>query len=140
MLIDSEQLDVEDKGGAAGYAKLGKLSVAHLGGDIDLPSVADVHLLHGDDPSLDEVAQPARQGHVATAAVESRPIDGLARVMGGNHIAGHGRRTRCVSLGQHLVINAPGQRLHAVFQGLRHQPISVGLYVLIFCLFFSIVV
>ena len=79
-LIDGEQFDVEDEGGAAGDARLGKLAVAHLGGDVDLPSIADVHLLHGDNPALDEVAQPARQGHVATAAVECRPIDGLARV------------------------------------------------------------
>ena len=79
-LIDGEQLDVEDEGGAAGDARLGKLAVAHLGGDVDLPSIADVHLLHGDNPALDEVAQAASQGHVATAAVECRPIDGLARV------------------------------------------------------------
>ena len=115
MLIDGEQFDVEDEGGAAGDAGLGELAVAHLGGDVDLPSVADVHLLHGDDPALDEVAQPARQGHVATAAVECRPIDGLARVMGGDYAAGRGSRTRRVSLGQHLVINALRQRLHAVF-------------------------
>ncbi len=40
-----------------------KLAVAHLGGDIDLPSATDVHLLHGENPALDEVAQAARQGH-----------------------------------------------------------------------------
>ncbi len=115
MLIDGEQFDVEDEGGAAGYARLGEFAVAHLGGDIDFPSVTDVHLLHGNNPSLDEVAQPARQGHVTTAAVECRPIDGLARVMGGDHAAGRGRFTRLVALSQHLVINALRQRLHAVF-------------------------
>ena len=47
-LIDGEQFDVEDEGGAAGDAGLGKLAVAHLGGDVDFPSVADVHLLHGE--------------------------------------------------------------------------------------------
>ena len=114
-LIDGEQFDVEDEGGAAGDAGLGKLAVAHLGGDVDFPSVADVHLLHGDDPTLDEVAQSARQGHVATAAVECRPIDGLARVMGGDHATGRGRCTGVVALGQHLVINALRQRLHDIF-------------------------
>lgn len=38
MLIDGEQLDVEDEGGAAGDTGLGELTVAHLGGDVDLPS------------------------------------------------------------------------------------------------------
>ena len=65
--VDGEQFDVEDEGGAAGDTGLGKFAVAHFGGDVDFPSVADVHLLHGDNPSLNEVAQPARQGHVATA-------------------------------------------------------------------------
>ena len=37
-LIDGEQFDVEDEGGGAGDARLGKLAVAHLGGDVDLPS------------------------------------------------------------------------------------------------------
>ena len=114
VLINSQQFDVEDDGGAAGDAGLGEFAVAHLGGDLDLPSVADVHLLHGDDPSLDEVAQSARQGHVATAAVECRSISGLTRVMGGDHAAGRGRCTRVVALGQHLVICALRQRLHAL--------------------------
>ncbi len=39
LLIDGEQLDVEDEGGAAGDTWLRKLAVAHLGGDVDLPSV-----------------------------------------------------------------------------------------------------
>ena len=90
-------------------------AVAHLGGDVDLSSVADVHLLHGDDPALDEVAQSARQGHVTTAAVECRPIDGPARVMGGNHATGRRRCTRRVSLGQNLIEDAFWQRHHAVF-------------------------
>ena len=37
-LIDGEQFDVEDEGGAAGDSWLPKLAVAHLGRDIDLPS------------------------------------------------------------------------------------------------------
>ena len=78
-LIDGEQLDVEDEGGAAGNAWLREFAVSHFGRDIDFPSVADVHLLHGDNPALDEVTQSASQGHVATAAVECRPIDSLAR-------------------------------------------------------------
>ncbi len=72
-LIDGEQLDVKDEGGAAGDARLREFAVAHLGGDVDFPSVADVHLLHGDNPALDEVTQSASQGHVATAAGRPRP-------------------------------------------------------------------
>ena len=131
MLIDGEQFDVEDEGGAAGDTGLGELAVAHFGGDVDLPSVADVHLLHGRRKALDEVAQPARQGHVATAAVESRPINGLTRVMGGDHAAGRGSRARRVSLGQHLIENTLRKRLHAVFLRFCHQPILIGLNVLL---------
>ena len=58
-LIDGEQFDVEDEGGAARDAGLGEFAVAHFGGDVDLPSVADVHLLHGDNPALDKVAPSA---------------------------------------------------------------------------------
>ena len=75
-----------------------------------------------------------RSGHVATAAVKCRPIDGLARVMGGNHAAGRGSRARRVSLGQNLIEDAFRQRFHAVFLRLRHQPILIGLNVLILVL------
>ena len=78
--VDGEEFDVKDEGGAAGDAGLGELSVAHFGRDIDFPSVADVHLLHGNNPSLDEVAQPARQGHVATGAVITLLGEGVALI------------------------------------------------------------
>ena len=74
-----------------------------------------MHLLHCDYPTFDEVSQSASQGHVTTVAVELLAIDGLTRVMGGDHVAGRGSRTRVVSLGQHLVENALGQCLYTVF-------------------------
>lgn len=51
-----EELDFEDEGGATGDAGDGAGTVAEFGGDVDLPFVAGMHLLHGDDPTLDEVA------------------------------------------------------------------------------------
>ena len=60
------------------------VAVAKFGGDIDIPTVADVHLLHEQRKTIDVFSHSARQGHVATAAVELLAIDGLARVTGGN--------------------------------------------------------
>ena len=109
--IDGKQLDVDDEGGATGDARLGELAVAHFGRDIDLPSVGDMHLLHGDDPVLDEVPQSASQRHVATAAVKLFAVDSLARIMGSDHAAGRGSRARLVSLSRHLIIYALGNAI-----------------------------
>ena len=46
----SHQLNLEYQGGAARDARLGELPIAHLGRDVNLPFVTDVHVLHGDDP------------------------------------------------------------------------------------------
>ena len=46
-----------------------------------LPLVADVHLLHGNDPALDQVTETASQWHTATATVELLAVDGLTRVV-----------------------------------------------------------
>ena len=56
--------------------------------------------------------------------------------MGGDHVAGRGSRTRVVSLGQHLVVNALGQSHHTIFLGLLHQPILIGLRVCRFVLLY----
>ena len=53
LLIDGEQFDVEDEGGAAGDAGLGEFSVSHFGRNIDFPAVADVQLLKSMIPFQD---------------------------------------------------------------------------------------
>ena len=65
-LSDIYQFDVEDEGGAAGDAGDGALAVAHLGGQVDFPAVANMHLLQGDDPALDEFAESACEGRSAS--------------------------------------------------------------------------
>ena len=40
--------------------------------------VTNVHLLHGDDPALNEVTEPTSQRHTATAAVKLLAIDCFA--------------------------------------------------------------
>jgi len=41
-----------------------------------------MHLLHGNNPDLNEVTEPASLWHTATATVKLLAVDGLARVVG----------------------------------------------------------
>ena len=56
LSCDPQQFHLEDQCRTARNAWLGELSVTHFGGDVELPFIAYVHLLHGDDPTLDQVA------------------------------------------------------------------------------------
>ena len=77
----TQQFNLKYQGGAASDAWLGELPIAHFGRDVDLPFVTDVHVLHGDDPTLDKVAEPLSQGHTAAAAVKLLSVDGPARIV-----------------------------------------------------------
>lgn len=57
FLGDAEQLYLENEGRVAWDAGLREFAIAFLSGDIHLPLVAHTHALHGDDPSVDEVAK-----------------------------------------------------------------------------------
>ena len=57
LLRYSNQLNVEDERGATGDAWLGEFAVAHLCRNVEFPLVTDVHLLKGDDPSVNQVAE-----------------------------------------------------------------------------------
>lgn len=81
-LCYSYQFNFKDKCGAARNAWLRELAIAHLGRDVDFPFVADMHLLDGDDPALDEVAQAAGQRHATTAAVKLLTVDCPAGIVG----------------------------------------------------------
>jgi len=60
---------------------LGELPITHLGRDVKLPFVTYVHVLHGDDPTLDKVAETVNQGHTTVAAVKLLSIDGPAHIV-----------------------------------------------------------
>ena len=105
---DPQQFHLEDQCRTARNAWLGELAVTHFGGDVELPFIAYVHLLHGDDPTLDQVAKPASQRHAATAAVELFTVDGLPRVVGGDDAADRRVCTSLVAFAQHLVVDTLG--------------------------------
>ena len=80
--VDGEEFDVENEGGAAGYAGLGAAAVSLFGRDVEFPAVAHVHLLECYDPSRYEVAKTECGSYAAAAAVKCLAVDGLACVMG----------------------------------------------------------
>ena len=103
----AEQFYLEDEGGTSGNAWLRQLAVAPLCGNVDFPFITHTHLLHGDDPAFDEVAEANGQGGTAAAGVKLFAV-GLA-------------------LGQHLIIYAIRKRHHAFLQRFIGEPILVGL-------------
>ena len=62
-------------------------SIAHFSRYVEFPFVADVHLLHGDNPALYQVTESASQRNAATTTVKLLAIDGLACVVGCNNTA-----------------------------------------------------
>ena len=130
---DAQQLDFEDEGGAAGDAGLAETAIALLGGDVDLPFVADMHLLEGDDPSRYEVAQAECRGHSSSAAVKCLAIDCLPYIVGRHDAVSVGRRPLCVAVfhhfTQHPFVEGPDSRLFR----LVGKPLPVLFYVFLFC-------
>lgn len=137
---DPQQFHLEDQCRTARNAWLGELAVTHFGGDVELPFIAYVHLLHGDDPTLDQVAKPASQRYAASAAVELFPVDGLPCVVGGDDAADRRFRARRVPFVHHFVVDTLGQRLDARFLRLLLKPLLVRLYVLLFRHFFCVLI
>ena len=80
----SKQFNLKNQGGAAGDAGLRELAVSHFRRDVHLPFVAHAHLLHGDNPSLNQVAQAEGYGCAAAAAVKLLAVDGPSRVVRGD--------------------------------------------------------
>lgn len=111
--VGRDQLDFEDEGGAAGDAGLVVASVGLLGGDVDFPLVAGVHLLHGYDPSGNEIAESECGGHTAAAAVECLSVDGLAGVVDGNDARKRRRGERRIALADYFIKQALVERKHA---------------------------
>ena len=123
---DANQLNVKDEGGACGDAGLGETAVAHFCGDVDFPAVADVHVLHGDDPTLDKFVQTASQRSGVPTGVKRETIDGAPGVVSSNHTVQCGGLSLAGTGMEHLVVNASGQGFNTFFSGLFFQPARVG--------------
>ena len=123
---DANQFNVKDEGGACGDAGLGETAVAHLCGDVDFPAVADVHVLHGDDPTLDKFVQTASQRSGGPTGVKRETIDGAPGVVSSNHTVQCGGLSLAGTGMEHLVVNASGQGFNTFFGGLFFQPARVG--------------
>jgi len=114
FLRHSYQLNVKDECGATGNARLGVFAVAHLGRDVKLPLVSNVHLLKGDDPSVYQVAQSHGNRRAAPTAVELPAVDGPAGVVNGDDASSLGLCPVMVTLLQHFIIDAFGERFHTL--------------------------
>ena len=86
--------------------------------------------------SFEQIPFPDRTRAVALGDVSTRlnvAVDRPIRVVGSDDTTHGWLRTVLVAFAQHLVIDALGQCLHALFLGLSLQPILVGLYILSLC-------
>ena len=126
LLRYSNQLNVEDERGAAGDARLGEFAVAHLGRNVEFPLVTDVHLLKGDDPSVNQVAESHGNRRTTNARVELLAVDGPASVVNGDYASLLRLRTIRVARLQYLIIDAIGEGIHALLFSLVFQPLAVG--------------
>lgn len=128
-----EELDFEDESGAAGDAGDGAGTVAEFGGDVDLPFVTGMHLLHGDDPTLDEVAEAECRGCAAEAAVEFFAVDGAAGVVGCDDAIAIGTRCLAIPLADHTIVYTAVEGMHPLLLGLGGKPFTILLHIFLFC-------
>ena len=131
-LRNAKQLNLKDESGTSWYAWLRKLAITHFGRDIYLPFIAHTHLLHGNNPTFNEVTETYGQWSTATAAVKLFAVDGTACVMGSDNASRRRMLSISPALSQHLVINALGESLHSLLLRLCCKPILVGLCVFSF--------
>ena len=106
LLRYSNQLNVEDERGAAGNARLGEFAVAHLCRNIEFPLVADVHLLKGDNPAINQVTESHGNRGAANARIEFLAVDGPASVVNGDYASLLRLRTIRVTRFQNFIIDA----------------------------------
>ena len=128
-LCDSEQFYLEDECRATGYAGLREFAISHFGGDINLPFVPDTHLLHCDNPTLNQFVQAECNRSATPTAVKFLSVYSPPSVVCSNDTAGRGMSAVVLSLADDLVIDSFRERLHSIFFGFRFQPILIGLYI-----------
>ena len=87
------------------------------------------HLLHRNDPSLNEVAQAESGRCTSTAAVKLLAVDGPSRVVRGDDAPRRGMLAVVRPRSQYLVVDSFGKCLYSLFLCLFGQPVLVGLHV-----------
>ena len=101
-------------------------AVAHFGRNIEFPLVTDVHLLKGDDPTINQVAEPHGNWCAANACVELLAVDGPAGIMNGDDAPLLRLRTIRVTRLLNFIIDAFWEGFYALLLGLIFQPLAVG--------------
>ncbi|CUQ54684.1 Uncharacterised protein [Segatella copri] len=92
-----------------------------------------MHLLHGNNPAINQVAQPHGEWRAATAGIKLLAIDGPTGIMSRHDAASARLCSLRVSLLQHLIIYTTRQRHNALLLCLFLQPTLVGLNIFSFC-------
>ena len=103
-LSHTQQFYFEYQGRTAWDARLRELSVAHFGRNVKFPLVTHVHLLHGNNPAINQVAQSHGEWRTATAGIKLLAVDGPTGIMGRHDAASARLCSLRVTLLQHLII------------------------------------
>lgn len=130
LLRYSNQLNVEDERGATRNARLGEFAIAHFGRNVELPLVANVHLLKGDDPAVNQVAEAHGYRCAANARIELLAVDSPASVVNGNDASLLRLRTIWVTRLQDFIIDAFWEGFYALLIGFIFQPLAIGIDIL----------
>ena len=117
LLRYSNQLNVEDERGATRNAGLGVFAVAHLCRNVKLPLVTNVHLLQGDDPTVNQVAESHGNRCAANARIELLAVDGPAGIVDGDDASLLRLSTIRVARLQDFVIDAFRESFHTLLLG-----------------------
>lgn len=132
-LAHTQQLHLKNEGRPAWYSFLPLLAIAHIGRQIQLPFIAHMHLLQGNYPALNQLAQTASQWHTTQTRVELAAVDGSPRVV--NRYDALRRRTCAArfALLYHLIHYALSQAFHPRLFCFFFKPAFVGFHVCTFC-------
>ena len=132
-LSDAQKLDIEDKSGASGDARLIPLAVCLLGGEVDFPAVTHVHLLQGYNPARDKVAQAESRSCGAAAGIKRLAVDGFADIMGCDDAAAVWCRPIVVARLYHLKKYSFVEGFHSGLLSFFSEPCAVSFDVFLFC-------
>lgn len=106
--------------------KLGVFAITHLGRDVKFPLVTNVHLLKGDDPTINQVVESHGNRRAANACIEFLTIDGPAGIVDGDDAPLLRLSIIKVARLQNFIIDAIGEGFHALLLGFVFQPLAVG--------------
>ena len=129
LVLDGQQLDVENQRRIrADLAARAAFAVSQIRRNVQLPLGSDRHQLQRLGPALDDLPDRERRGLAALVrAIELRAVDQRAAVVGNDGVAGG--RLGSVTLLDDLVLQAAGQRDHAVFRLVGREELLANLLV-----------